>query len=334
LGQLAGLGSALPDPNLLIKPFVRREAVLSSRIEGTRASLADLYAFEAGQLKLFELPEDVREVENYVSALNYGLERLNDFPMSLRFIRELHEELMRGVRGEQWTPGAFRRSQNWIGAPGSTLSTATFVPPPVEPMHTALRDLERFIHADDDLPPLVRVAMIHYQFEAIHPFLDGNGRVGRLLINMLLYSWQLLPHPLLYISAYFNTHRQTYYDNLLAVSQQGKWEPWLLFFLDAVRSQADDSVQRIRRLLDLQDAYRTRMQSEYKAARLLQAVDKLFEYPVFTIQQMADRLDVTYVTAQRYVMQLEEQAFIREVTGQTRNRVYSADAIVAAVSIR
>ena len=332
VGELAGLARSLPNPDLLIKPFVRREAVLSSRIEGTRASVADLYAYEAVQLTRFELPDDVREVENYVRALNYGLARLDDFPFSLRFIRELHARLMQGVRGEQWTPGEFRRSQNWIGTPGSPLASADYVPPPVEAMHEALHDLEQFIHAESKLPPLVRIALLHYQFEAIHPFLDGNGRVGRLLINLLFYTWDLLPHPLLYISAYFNEHRDAYYGELLAVSRQGAWEAWLLFFLEGVRTGSLDSIGRIRRLQALQETYRAQFQTARASARLLQAVDALFEQPVFTVQQLAERLGVNYPTALRYINQLLEKDIVREITGRARDRVFSATAIVEVVS--
>ncbi len=332
LGRLAGLGQSLPNPQLLSKPFMRREAVLSSRIEGTRATVADLYTYEAVQLTLFDLPDDVREVGNYVRALNYGLARLDNFPFSLRFIRELHRELMQGVRGEQWTPGEFRSSQNWIGGPRSTLANADYAPPPPAEMGEALRELEQFMHVEADLPPLARIALIHYQFEAIHPFLDGNGRVGRLLINLLLYAWELLPQPLLYISAYFNAQRSAYNEGLMAVSRQGAWEAWLLFFLEGVRAQSLDSVRRILRLQALQESYRAQFQTSRASARLLQAVDALFEQPVFTVHQLADRLGVNYPTALRYINQLLEKGILREVTGRARDRVFSATAIVEVVS--
>jgi Fic family protein len=332
VGELAGLAGTLPNPHLLIKPFVRREAVMSSRIEGTRATISDLYAYEAGQLTLFDLPDDVREVENYVRALNYGLARQAELPISLRLIRELHAQLMLGVRGEQWTPGEFRRSQNWIGPPGSILATARFVPPPVGAMHESLNDLERFIHAGPTLPALVRIALIHFQFEAIHPFLDGNGRVGRLLVSLLLHAWQLLLHPLLNISAYLNEHREAYYNNLMAVSQRGAWEDWLLFFLEAVHSQAVDGVDRIRRLQQLHEEYRSQFRTVRSSTRLLQAVDALFEQPVFTIQQLAQRLDVNYPAALRYVNHLQEVGIVREVTGRTRDRVFSAWAVVQSLA--
>lgn len=331
LGELAGLGAMLPNPYLLIQPLMRREAVLSSRIEGTRASVADLYAFEAVQPSLFDLPDDVAEVRNYVHALQYGLERLGTLPISSRLFRELHERLLEGVRGAEWTPGEYRRSQNWIGPPGSTLNRAVYVPPPPAEMQEALGQLETYIHADWDLPPLVRLALVHYQFEAIHPFLDGNGRVGRLLISLLLQVWDLLPQPLLTLSAYFEANRQTYYDLLLAVSQRGAWVAWLQFFLSGVASQAAESAARIRRLQRLRDGYREMFQNERAAARLLQVVDLLFEQPIFSIPQLADAIDVNYPTAQRYVQELEDRDVVEEITGQARNRVYRASKVLKAI---
>jgi len=212
LGTLSGLGETLPNPHLLIYPFIRKEAVLSSRIEGTQSSLSELLLFEATRA---EKQRDVREVQNYVRAMEYGLKRLGDLPLSLRLIRELHAILMEGVRGERATPGEFRQSQNWIGPPGCTLNDATFVPPPVTEMREALDHLEEFLHADTELPPLVELALIHYQFETIHPFLDGNGRIGRLLIALFLCQRGILTKPLLYLSAFFEHHRQEYYQYLL-----------------------------------------------------------------------------------------------------------------------
>ncbi len=331
LGELAGLGQALPNPHLLIQPLIHREAVLSSRIEGTRASLVDLYAYEAVQLTLFEFPEDVKEVRNYVRALQYGLERLSSLPVSLRLMRELHAYLLEGVRGEQWTPGEFRRSQNWIGSPGSTIETAAYVPPPVNEMQQALGDLEKFIHQPDDLTPLIRLALIHYQFEAIHPFLDGNGRIGRLLNSLLLYDWDLLPQPVLYLSAYFEANRQAYYDHLLSISQTGSWQEWFIYFLSGVQIQAQDTIGRVQRLQALRDGYRERFQRTRASARLLQVIDWLFAQPVFTIPQLRDTLGVNYPTAQRYVTQLEKAGIVQEITGQSRNRVYRAEEIVVTI---
>jgi Fic family protein len=328
LGRLASLADTLPSPHILVRPFIRREAVLSSRIEGTRASLVDLYHYESAQNSFFEDITDVREVHNYVRALDYGLERSKTLPVSLRLIREMHGILMEGVRGEHLTPGEFRRSQNWIGSPGSTIESATIVPPPVDEMHQALDALEKFIHAPSDIPQLTRAGLIHYQFEAIHPFLDGNGRVGRLLVILLLIEWGLVSQPLLYLSAFFEAHRLDYYDRLLAVSQRGEWENWLLFFLKGISSQSSDAITRIEHLGQLRTAYRERLRTERAAARLLKTLDVLFERPILNIRQLEAALDVPYRTAQRYIERLEEIGILREVTGQARNRLYRADEIL------
>jgi Fic family protein len=311
-----------------VRPFIRREAVLSSRIEGTRASLVDLYHYESAQLSFIEDASDVREVHNYVSALDYGLERLETLPVSLRLIREMHGILMEGVRREHLTPGEFRRSQNWIGPLGSTIESATIVPPPVDEMSRALDALEKFVHTPSDIPQLARAGLIHYQFEAIHPFLDGNGRVGRLLVILLLIEWGLISRPLLYLSAFFEAHRLDYYDRLLAVSQRGDWKNWLLFFLKGISSQSLDAITRIEHLGRLRAAYRERLRAERAAERLLQTLDVLFERPILNIRQLEAALDVSYRTAQRYVERLEEHGILREVTGQARNRLYRADEIL------
>lgn len=328
LGRLASLANTLPNPHILVRPFIRREAVLSSRIEGTRASLVDLYQYESAQLTFLEDISDVREVHNYVRAMDYGLERLKSLPVSLRLIREIHGILMEGVRGEHLTPGEFRRSQNWIGPPGSTIQSATFVPPPVDEMHQALDNLEMFIHAPSDIPQLVRAGLIHYQFETIHPFLDGNGRIGRLLVILLLIEWGLISQPLLYLSAFFETHRLEYYDQLLAVSQGGEWENWLIFFLKGISSQSQDAINRIERLGQLRSAYQDQLRTERAASRLIQTLDVLFERPILNIRQLESALGVPYRTAQRYVERLLDIGILREVTGRERNRLYRADEIV------
>jgi Fic family protein len=328
LGRLASLADTLPSPRILVRPFIRREAVLSSQIEGIRASLVDLYQYESSQGSLPEDTLDVREVHNYVRALDYGLERSKILLVSLRLIRELHSILMEGVRGEILTPGEFRRSQNWIGPPGSTIESATIIPPPVEEMHLALDRLEKFIHASSDIPPLARLALIHYQFEAIHPFLDGNGRLGRLVVVLLLIEWGMLSQPLLYLSAFFEAHRLEYCQHLLAVSWDGEWESWLLFFLQAISSQAVDAIDRIVRLGKLRDSYRERLRKERAAERLFKTLDVLFERPVFSIRQLAAALSLPYRTAQRYVERLEASGILREVTGHARNRLYRADEII------
>jgi Fic family protein len=331
VGKLDSLASTLPLPQILVRPFVHREAVLSSRIEGTQSSMGDVYVYEATQLSYLEPTSDVREVHNYVRALDYGLERLGSLPVSLRLIRELHGVLMEGVRGDHLTPGKVRRSQNWIGSPSSTLETARYVPPPVKEMHAALDQMEKFIHRASDLPPLVRNALIHYQFEAIHPFLDGNGRVGRLLTILLLIEAGLLSQPWLYLSAYFESHRLQYYDHLLAVSQRGEWENWLLFFLEGIEDQSVDAIARIERLQLLLQAYIERLSGERATERLKQAVNVLFERPILSIRQLEAAMGVPYRTAQRYVQKLEQLGILREVTGRARNRLYRADEVLSAL---
>ena len=338
LGELAALGRMMPNPHLLINPFVRREAVLSSRIEGTRASIADVYAYEAGQLRLPGLDQgasesDIREVANYVGALEFGLERLDTLPVSLRLIRELHERLMRGVRGEQMTPGEFRRSQNWIGQPGCTLNDATYVPPPVPEMLEALDAFEKYLHADDsENSSLVRLAMIHYQFEAIHPFLDGNGRIGRLLISLLLVNWNLLSLPLLYLSAYFERDRAGYYERLLAVSQSGAWRDWVVFFLRGVAEQSRDAASRAKRLQDLQTEWRARLTQQRLSARAIGLTDKLFDTPVLTIPRAQQLLKITYHAAQSNVERLVAAGILRQVGEGSYGKMFLAEEILRIVS--
>lgn len=329
LGELAGIGRALPNPHLLILPFARREAVLSSRIEGTQASLSDLYVYEAAPKR--DESGDVREVSNYVRALEYGLHRLGELPVGLRLIREIHQQLMRGVRKEHSTPGEFRRTQNWIGPPGCLLKDATYVPPPAEEMQTCLDAFESFLHTRQEIPPLVRLAFIHYQFEAIHPFIDGNGRVGRLIITLLLCVWGLLPQPLLYLSAYFESNRQEYYALLLAVSKKGAWMEWLSFFLEGVESQARDAIHRAHRIQDLRKTYQARVQATQASAKLLQVIDALFAAPVTTVNRVKEAIGVSFPSANRYIAQLEEAGILREISGRTRNRLYRADEIIRAI---
>ena len=333
LGELAGLGRTLPNPNLLIRPFIRREAVLSSRIEGTQADVADLYAYEARQLALplaqsAASDTDVREVFNYVRALEHGLERLSALPVSLRLIREVHAILMKGVRGEFATPGEFRHTQNWIGRPGCTLEDATYVPPPVMEMQQALGDLEKYLHSDDALPPLVRLALIHYQFEAIHPFIDGNGRIGRLLLSLLLINWNLQPVPLLYLSAYFERQRDAYYDRLLAVSERGAWNEWLKFFLQGVADQSRDAIARARQIQDLQTQWREQLTQTRSSALLLRLVDYLFESPFISVAQAQRQLNIAYNSAQRHIARLVEAGILQPVKDSGYGRVYVAPAVL------
>ncbi len=325
LGILSGLGETLPNPHLLIYPFIRKEAVLSSRIEGTQSSLSDLLLFEATRA---EKQRDVKEVQNYVRAMEYGLKRLNDLPVSLRLIRELHTILMEGVRGEQATPGEFRQSQNWIGPPECTLNNATFVPPPVTEMIEALDQLEKFLHTDKDLPPLVELALIHYQFETIHPFLDGNGRIGRLLTTLFLCQRGIITKPLLYLSAFFEHHRQKYYQYLLEVSQKGAWQQWIEFFLQAVVVQSGDAVRRARHLLDLHRIYYQTSLEKRLPPTAAQLVELIFMRPVLNAKVAQEFLKVTFPAAQKAINALMEQRILAEITGGKRNKAYAAKEIL------
>ncbi len=331
LSRLAALAGAFPFPRLLIQPFMRREAVLSSRIEGTRATLAELYTYESTQLSFLEPVGDVREVHNYVTALDYGLERLQILPISLRLIREIHEKLMAGVRGGTLTPGEFRRSQNWIGPAGSTLMSATYVPPPFDEMTQALGAWEKFIHRGTEVPALARAAMIHYQFEAIHPFLDGNGRVGRLLMALLFTEWKILPQPLLNLSVYFERYRQEYYDHLLAVSRRGEWEAWLRFFLRGVSAQARDSLVRMQRLEAIRIKYEPLVQSDRNSERMGAVLNSLFARPILSTKQLAGSLAMPFKTARQYIEKLVQAGILREVTGKARNQIYRADEVFGAL---
>jgi len=325
VGRLAGEGRRLPNPHLLIRPFVRREAVLSSRIEGTQATIGELLASEAGAV-VERSPADLREVANYVVALEHGVERLRTLPLSLRLVRELHERLMRGVRGDLATPGEFRRSQNWIGPAGCTLEQATFVPPPPDRLMECLVAWGKFLH-DDSFPPLVHAAMVHSQFEAIHPFLDGNGRVGRLMITLLLVSNGVLPSPLLYLSAWFEATRDEYYERLLGVTKRGEWEEWLGYFLTGTTRQADDALGRIARIDDLLAQWRKKLA---KASTRLpeRALDLFIENPFWTVNRLAGKLDVAFTTAQRAIDRLEEEGIVSLAGTAKRNRVYCARQVL------
>ena len=330
LHRLAGVGRLLPNPHILIAPYVRLEAVLSSRIEGTQSEITDLLRYEAGDNEgIGELRDDVQEVRNYITALTHGVERLaNGFPLSLRLIREAHERLMDGVRGEHAAPGEFRRSQNWIG--GSSPSDAVFVPPPVDAMVPALDNLEQFLH-ERSLPLLIHLAMAHYQFEVVHPFVDGNGRLGRLLIPLVLIERGVLPQPLLYLSVYFERNRNHYYDLLLHTSRTGDLEPWLSFFLRAVTEQATDAEERTVRLVELQSTVRNQLMEERLSMTVVRAAELLFSTPYISATSLAAALNVTFPTAQSAIDLLVARGDLVEATGRKRNRFYFAQGIFDAV---
>ncbi|MEJ5377309.1 MAG: Fic family protein [bacterium] len=326
LGRLDGAVLTLPNPDLFVFMYVRKEAVLSSQIEGTQSSLQNLLAAEA---RLFDpdTPHDVNEVVNYVRAMNYGLARLAELPVSVRLIREIHRELMRGVRGSRLQPGQLRTSQNWIGPGGCTLATATFVPPPPHEVPQALSDLERFIHDGGGLPPMVQVGLVHAQFETIHPFLDGNGRIGRLLIAFLLTEKRLLSKPVLYLSHYFKQHRSEYYERLQAVRDAGDWEGWLSFFLNGVIEVSNQATHTAAAILRMREEYRARITDHLgrAAANGQRVMDRLFDHPIVTVAKVREWLDITPAGANQIVARLEGIGLLREITGYARNRRFRFD---------
>ncbi len=325
LGRLAGEGRQLPNPHLLMRPFIRREAVLSSRIEGTQATLGEILASEAGALAN-RSPLDLREVANYVVALEYGAKRLKSLPLSLRLVRELHAKLMNGAAPPHVTPGEFRRSQNWIGPSGCTLLNASYVPPPPDYLMECLARWETFLH-DRRLPPLIQIALAHYQFEAIHPFLDGNGRVGRLLITLFLIERQILPTPLLYLSAFFEATRREYYDGLSAVSGRGDWNAWLLYFLSGVARQSEDALSRAERINSLLVQWRSvSIATSSKVPSRI--VDLLAANPFITPKKAVQRLQVAFTTVQRGIDFLVKKSVLHQVGTGKRDRVYCAQKIM------
>lgn len=321
LGRLDGITAILPNPDLFVAMYVRQEAVLSSQIEGTQASLTDVLQFEAGVEDSATL-RDVREVVNYVRAMTYGLEQVV-LPLSLRLIREIHGHLLDGTRGHRLTPGEFRKTQNWIGTPGATLATAAFVPPPPHQLMTHLGAFEQFLH-DTTLPPLIHAGLAHAQFETIHPFLDGNGRVGRLLITFLLCKRGVLSQPLLYLSHYLRRHRDDYYRRLQDVRDHGAWEAWLTFFLRGVHEVAKQAHATALKILELRTRSQRMLQGEGKAAAmLLRALDYLFARPIVTPAMIEEELGVSHVTANKHTRRLVELEILEEQTGFKRNRRYA-----------
>jgi len=319
LGRLDGVAHILPNPSLFVAMYVRREAVLSSQIEGTQSTMDDVLAFEL-EGGSSELPSDVYEVVNYVRAMYSGLARLRELPISLRLIREIHAELLASGRGAGRQPGEFRTSQNWIGPEGGTLATARFVPPPRHEMNEALDNLERFLHAPSPWPSLIDLALVHAQFETIHPFLDGNGRVGRLLVTFMLVQRAVLAQPLLYLSYYLRLHRTEYYDRLTAIREKGDWEGWVRFFLDGVRVTADEATRTAARIIALQDRHRREVANlGGNAPKLL---DHLFQQPLVNINTARAHLGVSFPTASKLVSAFEDLGILDEVTGYRRNRVF------------
>jgi len=329
LGRLDGSIQTLPNPDLFVFMYVRKEAVLSSQIEGTQSSLQDLLAAEA-KLYAPETPKDVDEVVNYVAAMNYGLARLSELPVSVRLIREIHEKLLDGVRGSRLAPGELRRTQNWIGPGGCTLNEATFVPPPPDVVPQALGDLEKFLHGESGLPLLIKIGLAHAQFETIHPFLDGNGRVGRLMITFLLCESGVLHKPVLYLSHYFKRHRQTYYEMLQATRDKGAWEDWLAFFLHGVAEVSAQATETARRILSLRETHRNLITEHlgYAAGNGHRVLEHLYERPIISVNEVRDITGTTYPAANQLVERLVNNGILAEITGQVRNRRFRYDDYV------
>jgi Fic family protein len=333
LGRLHGIGPRVGSREILIEPFIRKEALESSQIEGTHATLSDIYAYEAGQESLID--EDRRqgtqEVVNYLHALTHGLDAITaGEPITVELLCEMHYRLLSGVRGDEADPGDLRTTQNFIGST-PYIQDARYVPPPPNVISELLEELLEYANSDTDLHPLIRIGLIHYQFETIHPFLDGNGRLGRLLISLLLQRDGLLPEPYLYLSSYFNARRSAYVDNLLSVSQRGEWEEWLLFFLRGVQSQADEAHRRANLLVDLREDYQRQYQSE-RSGNILELVMRLFEEPYLDVNTAADWLDVEYSTANRLVGRLDDDGILEELTGNDRNRFYRATEVFQIIN--
>ncbi len=329
LGRLAGAARILPQPHLLVQPYLRREAVASTRIEGTQASLLDVFDAEAGDRPL---SADVEEVVNYVRAMETGIRRLETLPVSTRLVRELHAVILAGVRGREHRPGEIRSTQNWIGPADATIETATFVPPPPDELGDLLADLERFVHEQPRLPPLVQAALVHYQFETIHPFLDGNGRLGRLLIVFLLIVRDRLPEPLLYLSPYLEARRDIYYGALQGVRERGDLDEWLALFLDGVRVQAADAVTRAERLIDLRESYRAQVRKATRGVANA-IVDLAFEQPVLNARLVVTRLSVTRPAALASLRRLADAGVLTEVGGGPRGELrWRAEGILKVLA--
>ena len=323
IGRLSGISEALPNPNLFVAMYVRKEAVLSSQIEGTEASLVDLLEYESLN-RPKTLPNDVTEVVNYVKAMNYGLERIKELPLSLRLIREIHEGLMKGVRGGDKTPGEFRKTQNWVGLKGCTLNNARFIPPPPHEMMQSLGDLEKYMHSKLNYPLLIECGLIHFQFETIHPFLDGNGRIGRLLITFFLCHKKILRKPLLYLSHYFKQNRLEYYDRLMAAREKGEFESWIKFFLQGIASVAEGACETSNKIINLKDKDKQRIIETNKASSKVAIFhEKLFDRPIVSIKDIAKIMNTTFPTANSICSKLVNLGIFKEITGKERNKLFA-----------
>jgi len=330
LGRLDGSVRTLPNPDLFVYMYVRKEAVLSSQIEGTQSSLQDVLAADA-QILSPDRPRDVDEVFNYVRAMNHGLARLNELTVSTRLIRVIHDKLLEGVRGAHLTPGELRRSQNWIGPGGCTLDEASFVPPPHSEVAEHLSALEQYLHGDAHLPLLVKIGLAHVLFETIHPFLDGNGRVGRLLITFLLCEQGVLTKPVLYLSYYFKQHRQEYYEHLQAVRDHGRWETWLVFFLRGVAEVSLQATETARQILRLREEHQRVITNRLgrAAGNGYKVLEHLYAHPIISVNDVQGLIGTTYPSSNELVARLVEGGILREITGQARNRRFAYHSYIS-----
>lgn len=322
LARLDGIAYTLPNAEIFIAMYVKKEALLSSQIEGTQASLEDIFEFERGVLP--ENIHDVNEVINYIKALNYGINRLADIPMSLRLIKELHAILLNETRGAEKTPGEFKKTQNWIGVAGCNLNTAAFVPPPPQDALAAMGELEKYMHHKPELPLLIDCALIHYQFETIHPFLDGNGRVGRLLITFYLYWKGLLKKPLLYMSYYLKKNRQEYYDRLTLVRKNDDYEQWIKFFLIGIIETSQSAIENIKKILDLKELHLTLLlQHKTPSSLKIMLLNKIFDTPIVSVNDIQKELNITHQSASKLISDFEALGILTEITGKKRDRKFA-----------
>lgn len=322
LAKLDGITTVLPNPEFFLSMYVRKEALLSSQIEGTQASLEGVLEYEADMMTKEDI-NDLREVVNYIKALDHGIMRLAEMPMSLRLIKEIHKILMDGVRGKNKTPGEFKRSQNWVGPHGATLNQAVFVPPPPEESHKAMSDLEKYLHTENGLPPLVKIALIHAQFETIHPFLDGNGRVGRLLITYYLFWKGILSKPLLYLSLYLKRNQQEYYSLLMKIRTEGDWESWVKFFLTGIAETSDEAAKTAKAIIMLKEKIiATLCQKSYASSGAIRMIDVIFNAPIIDANECAKRLKISQVSANQLLHRFEEIGVLKEITGKKRYKKY------------
>jgi len=323
LGRLDGSIQTLPHPDLFVLMYVRKEAVLSSQIEGTQSSLQDVLAAEAKILQP-DRPKDVDEVVNYINAMNYGLECLDGAAVSIRLIREIHRRLLQGVRGADRSPGELRERQNWIGSHGCTVQEATFVPPPPDKVPQMMADMEQFLHLDTELPLLIKIGLAHAQFETIHPFRDGNGRVGRLLITFLLCENRVLLKPVLYLSYFFRRHQRQYYEQLQSVRDAGTWEEWLAFFLRGVLEVSRQATDTARQVLALREGHRRAVTENLGrvAGNGHRVLEHLYEHPIVSVGDVQDLIGMSYQAANDLVMRMADSGILNEMTGRARNRRY------------